>query len=140
MLRLLKLNYCNKMHAVTFLLLTVIYIFTSCEQPTTQRSFLGKNHAEEQLKLTLSTKPVHNIVDSTIILIKDSVTAIQIAEPILFSIYGKDAITQQQPYECYFIDNYWLLSGTLRTDELGGTFLIIMDSRNGEIVRITHGK
>jgi NTF2 fold immunity protein len=140
MLRLLKLNYCIKMYAVTFLLLAVIYILSSCEQPTTQRSFLGKTHAEEQLKLTLSTKPAHNIVDSTIILIKDSVTAIQIAEPILFSIYGREAITKQQPYECYFIDNYWLLCGTLRTDELGGTFLIIMDSRNGEIVRITHGK
>jgi NTF2 fold immunity protein len=123
-----------------FFLFILIYAFTSCEQPINQRSILGKEYAEEELKLTLSTDTAHNIIDSTIILIQDSVTAIGIAEPILFSIYGKEAIAVQQPYECYFIDNYWIVFGTRKIDELGGTFLIIIDARNAEIIRITHYK
>jgi len=67
-------------------------------------------------------------------------TAISVAEPILFSIYGKDNITKQRPYEIYFIDNYWVIAGTLPKGYLGGTFLIIIDSKDSEIIRITHGK
>ena len=59
---------------------------------------------------------------------------------MLFSIYGKDNIIKQSPYEIYFIDNYWVIGGTLPKEYLGGTFLIIIDSRNCKIIRITHGK
>jgi hypothetical protein len=100
----------------------------------------GKSYAEQELKLALADNPMHNVIDSKSIIIEDSVTAISIAEVILFSIYGKDNITKQRPYENYLIDNYWVISGTLPKNYLGGTFLIIIDSRNNRIVRITHGK
>ena len=100
----------------------------------------GKSYAEQELKSALADKSQHNVIDSKTIIIKDSETAISIAEPILFSIYGKDNITKQQPYENYFIDNYWVISGTLPKKYLGGTFLIIIDARDCKIVRITHGK
>jgi len=88
----------------------------------------------------LSGKSQHNIIDNKTIIIKDSSTAINVAEPILFSIYGKNNITEQRPYEIYFIDNYWVLTGTLPKGSAGGTFLIIIDSRNSKVLRITHGK
>ena len=100
----------------------------------------GKSYAEQELKSALAGNSQHNVINSKTILIKDSVTAISIAEPILFSIYGKDNITKQQPYENYLIDNYWVISGTLPKNYLGGTFLIIIDARDCKIVRITHGK
>lgn len=105
-----------------------------------ERTILGKSYAEQELQSALTNKSQHNIIDNTTVIIKDSLTAINIAEPILFSIYGKNNITQQRPYEIYFIDNYWVITGTLPKEYLGGTFLIIIDSRNCKIIKITHSK
>jgi hypothetical protein len=120
----------------TFLMLTL----TACGQQHNGRTILGKSYAETELKSALSDKTQHNVIDDKTVIIKDSATAISVAEPILFGIYGKDNITRQRPYETYFIGNYWVISGTLPKNSLGGTFLIIMDARDGRILRITHGK
>ncbi len=103
-------------------------------------SILGKKHAETELKLALSGKEQHNVVNSETIVIKDSLTAIAIAEPILFGVYGQSNIVKQKPYEIYHISNYWVLSGTLPKDMCGGTFLIIINDRNSQVIKITHGK
>lgn len=120
----------------SFLLLTL----TGCSQQQNDRTILGKLYAEKELKLALTDRTQHNVIDNKTAIIRDSVTAIRVAEPILFSTYGKDNITQQRPYEAYFIDNYWIISGTLPKNCVGGTFLIIMDARNGRIVKFTHEK
>ena len=101
---------------------------------------LGKTFAENELKLALSIKSQHNFVDNKRIIIKDSLTAINIAEQILFSNYGKDIIENEKPYETYLIDNYWIIAGTLPKGWKGGTFLIIIDARNSKVLKITHGK
>jgi hypothetical protein len=104
------------------------------------RSVMGKSYAEKELKLALSKKTQHNVVDNKNAIIKDSSTAINVAEPILFGIYGKQNIESEKPYETYKIGNYWVIAGTLPEDALGGTFLIIIDARNSEVLKITHGK
>ena len=101
---------------------------------------MGKSFAEKELKLALSKESQHNVINNKSVLIKDSLTAINVAEPILFSIYGKENIESEKPYETYLIDNYWVIAGTLPEDSLGGTFLIIIDSRNSKVLKITHGK
>jgi hypothetical protein len=101
---------------------------------------LGKSYAESELKLALSKESQHNVIDNKKMIIKDSSTAIKIVEPILFSIYGKENIDSQKPYESYLIENYWVISGTLPKDMHGGTFLIIIDARNSKVLKITHGK
>ena len=124
-----------------FYILTILtFTLTACGQTEADRIILGKSHAEQELKSALTDKSQHNVIDNKTVIIKDSLTAINVAEPILFSIYGKDNITKQRPYETYFIDNYWLLKGTLPKGYIGGTFLIILNSSNGRIVKITHGK
>jgi len=130
-MEIIKAIYC-----VALLTLTLI----SCGQTKFNRTILGKAYAEQELKSTLTDKSQNNIIDSKTVIIKESSTAIDIAEPILFSIYGKDNITKQKPYEIYLIDNYWVITGTLPKYYLGGTFLIIIDSRDSKIIRITHGK
>ena len=117
-----------------------IFTLTACGQTQDNRIILGKSYAEQELKSVLAGKSQHNLIDNKTVIIKDSSTAINVAEPILFSIYGKANITKQRPYEVYFIDNYWVLTGTLPKGWIGGTFLIIIDSRNSKILRITHGK
>jgi hypothetical protein len=121
-----------------FFLSLLLVTLTGCAQ--NKRLVLGKENATEELKIALSKKPQHNIIDYKKLIIKDSVTAIKIAQPILFDIYGKENIEKQKPFEIYLLENYWVISGTLPEDYLGGTFLIIIDARNSQIIKITHGK
>jgi hypothetical protein len=119
-------------------------ILLSCIQVHTQagegRLILGRAYAEQELKSALADTSLHNVVHPGENIIKDSTTAIAVAEPILFGIYGKSNITEQRPYEVYHIDHYWVLTGTLPQGWDGGTFLIIINDRNSEVIRITHGK
>lgn len=125
--------------AIFFLTILTISL-TACGQSKSDRLILGKSYAQQELKSALIGKEQHNVIDNKSVIIKDSLTAIQIAEPILFSIYGKNNITKQRPYETYFIDNYWVLTGTLPKGYLGGTFLIIINAFDSKIIKITHGK
>ena len=125
--------------AIYFLTL-LTFTLNACGQKKNDRTILGKSYAEQELKSALTGKSQHNVIDNKTSIINDSLTAINAAEPILFSIYGKDNITKQRPYEIYFIDKYWVIGGTLPKEYLGGPFLIIIDSRDCKIIRITHGK
>ena len=125
---------------IIFFLTLLTVTINACGQTKMDRLILNKTYAEQELKTALSGEKQHNVIDNKIVIIKDSLTAINIAEPILFDIYGKDNITKQRPYETYFIDNYWVIIGTLPQGYLGGTFLIIIDARDCKILRITHGK
>lgn len=118
----------------------ILFAFSLIACSQNDRSLLGKSFAESELKLALSKESQHNVIDNNDVLIKDSSTAVKIVEPILFSIYGKENIESQKPYETYLVENYWIISGKLPKGMLGGTFLIIIDARNSKILKITHGK
>ena len=123
-----------------FGLVGVTICLSSCGQTNSDRLILGKQYAERELKATLKDDKSNNVVDNKTVVIKDSSTAVAVAEPILFGIYGKTNILSQKPYEIYHIDNYWALAGTLPKGWKGGTFLIIMDDRNCRILKLIHGK
>ena len=121
--------------------LTILTVTNSAfGQSQTERQILGRKYAEQELKSALSDKSLHGEVDKKEIIVKDSLTAIDIAEQILFKKYGKKQIRKQLPYETYLIDNYWVISGTLPKNSVGGTFFIILDSRDSSILKITHGQ
>jgi hypothetical protein len=130
------------MNNIKTLFLFVIFFLTliACNQINNDRLFLGKAYAKKELSSALQDSSEHNVIDHKTVLIKDSLMAINIAESILFSMYGKENIIKQRPYETYYIDNYWIINGTLPKGHLGGTFQIIMDSRDLKIIKITHGK
>jgi hypothetical protein len=122
---------------ITFM--TLIFIsLTSCGQTKTERTKLGIEYAKSELKEALSNKTEKQILVNKVI--SDKETAEIIAETILFKIYGKDNIIKQRPYEINQIDNFWVLNGTLPQNMSGGTFLIILNSTNGQIIKLTHGK
>ncbi len=123
-----------------FILLLIASTYTMCGQSKADSSILGREYAQQELKSALIEKSLHNVVDGKKLIIKDSLTAISIAEPLLFDIYGKSNIIKQQPYETYLIDNYWILKGTLPLEWKGGTFLMIIDARDSKIIKMTHGK
>jgi len=111
--------------------------------------FFGKNAysqiendsiARDIIKESIIDKSFHNYLNFNKPIIRDSVTAVSVVEPILFGIYGKEIILRQKPYSIFHIDNYWVISGSLPNGSLGGVFLIIIDEKDSKAIRITHGK
>lgn len=105
--------------------------------PAQEHDTLGKEFATQQLHELLNGKGQAFTWDT---LIKNSSTAIAVAEPILFNIFGKDQILTERPYEVYLIDGYWYLAGTIPKGWKGGSFEIILNAKDGKVIRLTHYK
>lgn len=143
-------RHSNKQMTEYFITVAIFLLF-SCKADTTKahsiqvdsvnisegRIFLGREVAVQQMKeaLKFHTKPFAK--DS---LIKDSATAVAIAEPILFNTYGKEQILSERPYEVYLIDSLWYLMGTIPEGHKGGGFEIIINSRDARVMSLRHYK
>lgn len=110
------------------------FFFISCAQNSNDQipfEQQAKQRVQEVLKDT-SYKPFYDI------LIKDKETAIAVAEPILFSVYGKNQIISERPYEVFLTNGHWYMIGTLPKGYKGGTFEIIISAKNGGVIRLIH--
>jgi NTF2 fold immunity protein len=120
---------------------TILFVFSLISCNNVLHDKLGVEVAKEELKNALLADTTKlDILDKKELLIKNENTAISIAEPILFDIYGKSKIEDEKPYEVYLIDNYWVIRGTLNRFSFGGTFVIIIDARNSKVLKIIHYK
>ena len=71
--------------------------------------------------------------------IKDSKTAVRIAEAMWLSIYGDD-IYEELPFNTTLIqDSIWVVTGSLPPDTAGGTLFLMMQT-DGKILYLTHEK
>jgi len=113
---------------------------TSCKRKIEAKSIERQKIYEKYIDSMLIDREYYNEIDNKNILIKDEKQFINIIEPILFDIYGKERIVDERPYEVYFAKNYWIISGYLSPMTEGGVFMAIMDARNCEIIRIEHGE
>ena len=104
------------------------------------RQTVGEKYAKEILTESLKDTTKNYIIHTPLTQLKDKDTTIIIAEDILFKMYGSKMIKNERPYECYLLDNYWVIMGTLPINTDGGTFTIILDARNCKIIRVTHGQ
>ena len=120
------------------ILLLLIISLISCNNVL--HSKLGIEVAKEELERALADTTKIDILEKNELLIKEEKTAISVAEPILFEIYGKSKIEDEKPYEAYLINNYWVIRGTLNRFSLGGTFSIVIDARNSKVIEIIHYK
>ena len=111
--------------------------FVSYGQDLNKRTVLGETYARKEIKQILHGNNYKPFYDT---LIKDKETVIAVVEPMLFKIYGRENVVNERPYECYLIDGCWFVSGTLPKNTVGGTFEIIVDSRNGKVLKLIHGK
>lgn len=125
-----------------FLSLSFVFLLFnySFGQDSKNRIGLSKEAAEYQLKEVLVNNKLHNIINSKDKIIKNQETLISVIEPILFDIYGKKNIEYQKPYKINDFENYYVVNGTLDKNFVGGTFLLIIDKRNAQILKMTHGK
>src|SRR5437870_12777993 len=69
-------------------------------------------------------------------LVPDKQTAIQIAEVVLFRLYGKEDIIHQRPYVVKEEDYVWWISGTLKDNELGRTFSIAISKQTAAVLHL----
>jgi hypothetical protein len=129
--------------------LSAIFFIISCTKTYTINDDIAsykitkgndRKYAEETLQEVLTTNKDHNVIQPNTIIIKSPETAIKALEPILFDIYGEKNIMEQRPYEVSDFKDYYVINGTLDVNSIGGTFLIIINKKNGEIIKITHGK
>jgi hypothetical protein len=126
----------SKYYKVLFLFCFICIVFTACNQNNT--TILGLDYAKSELQNALNDSASEQILVGTVI--SDKETAIKVSEAILFRIYGKENVINERPYEINFINGYWVLGGTLPKGMKGGTFLIILNSKNGQVIKLTHGK
>src|SRR5689334_21213536 len=99
------------------------------------RGTIGEDSARQSVRSIIGEGVDKLPVDT---LIKDKETAIDIAEMFLFKLYGKATITSERPYECYIVDGYWFLRGTLPKNFTGDVFEVIMSAKDGRIFKISH--
>ena len=100
------------------------------------RTVIGEDSAKQTIKNILNDGGHKSSSDT---LISDKETAISIAEIMLFKSYGKATISTERPYECYLVDGYWFLRGTLPKNFTGDVFEMIMSAKDGRIIKMTHG-
>jgi hypothetical protein len=125
---------------LTYLLTFLTLTLSVYGQSKNDNDTLGAERARQNLISALTDTTQHNVINSKFIILDSEDKAINFAEKILFDIYGKKHIQNEKPYKVYNIDNYWVISGTLRKGWKGGTFLIIINSHDCKVVRLTHGK
>lgn len=74
------------------------------------------------------------------VLINTQQELIAIAEPILFSVFGKASIVDARPYIICLVGDYWTLEGTIHENQRGGYYCIAINRRTCEVVGINYGK
>ncbi len=81
--------------------------------------------------------------------VPDSTTAVKIAEAVLTSVYGKDQIASEQPFNAKLKDGIWTVSGTVRcpddkggisTQCDGGVAVVRISKVDARIISMTHYK
>ena len=131
-------QYLKKMK-LGIILIIVFLFFTDIQAQDSERWIGDKEYAEKQLDLAL--KVDYDRTKMNFKLIPHKEFAIKYAELILFEHYGKEQIEFEKPYQVYLIDDYWIIFGTIpKKNYKGGVFELVIDSWNGKIMRLSHGK
>lgn len=65
--------------------------------------------------------------------------AIDVALAVWLPIYGAKLLENQKPFRATRYDEYWFVTGTLKT-QLGGTAEAVIRAKNGEVLNVSHGK
>lgn len=129
-----------KLIKITAVICLVTFCSTLYGQSNDHHGRIGNQSAEREIQSALNSKTQPNVIKSGTVIIKDSSTAVAVAEPILFGIYGKANIIKERPYKIHHAGGYWMLEGTLPSGMHGGTFSIILSDKNAQVIEIIHGK
>ncbi|MEX0997681.1 MAG: NTF2 fold immunity protein [Flavobacteriaceae bacterium] len=126
-------------------LFLLILLLPFTQEVVAQKNFvssqIGKQLAEYELNQTILKEKVGNVVNTKFNLLKNSQTAIAVAEPILFATYGEKTIVDQRPYEVHQVQDYWVILGKNAREAVGsekGYFLIILNKFDSRVFRLDY--
>lgn len=137
-LKQMTINYKLYLFGLTSIFLLTYFIYQPKRIDSKEE---GEEYARKRIQEVL-TDTAHREYYQQRPLVDDEETAIKTVEPILFRTYGKEKILNERPYQAFKVDNYWLIKGSFPDDPdmRGGTFEIIIDSRDARVIGITHYK
>jgi len=72
--------------------------------------------------------------------VSDSQSAIAYATPIFDRIYGQEQMKSEQPLTATLYDSKWVVEGTLPSEMHGGTAMMVIQPKTGEVLCVTHFK
>ena len=127
--------------------LYILVIFTITSSKFFSQNYTGRDTIGKKEAIVFVNESTKNIKHKRVAnfdkkLITDKSTAVNIAETILFNVIGQQEIVKQQPYEIFFISDFWYIRGTTEKAEpgtkLGGAqFNIIIDSYDSKVVLLS---
>ena len=124
---------------VSLILILFLFDHSLIGQNYIGRRTFGKDFAKKEIRRFTNDSSQYNAVNKNLLL-KDKKSAIAFIEPFLFNKFGEETIIDERPYEIYLIDNYWWVKGTMSKKAVGGTFKIIVNAVDKEILFIIHQK
>ncbi len=71
--------------------------------------------------------------------VPNDTTAIKIAEAVWVAIYGED-VYKKKPYKVKLKNGIWIVEGTLPRNYQGGVPYILIQKKDGKILKVMHGK
>lgn len=73
--------------------------------------------------------------------IPDRTTATRVAEVLLAAVYGERQIAHERPFNVALVDSgVWLIWGALPKNSVGGTAVIKLSKRTGQVLYLAHGQ
>ncbi|MGE5943175.1 MAG: YbbC/YhhH family protein [Flavobacteriales bacterium] len=123
---------------IGIILIIGILISTNIQAQESEKKSNDFKHAEKLLEYALKNKSDRTEMKFKLIPKKEN--AINYAEIILFELYGKEKIELEKPYDIQLINDYWIITGTLPKEMVGGVFEMVFDSWNGKVLMLEHGK
>lgn len=134
---LIVCNHRDIMKLIFLLFLQVLFIATTM-QSCQRKTFDSSKYWERELPGIIADTSRQFYADT---LIKNTETALAIAEPILASKYGQSKINRQKPLKAIKVDNFWIVDGTLPSRfNVGGTATVILRATDGKVILLTHYK
>ena len=72
--------------------------------------------------------------------VQSAEVAVEIAEAVLKSIYGKKLIVSERPFVATLTqEGIWVVKGTIKQNQKGGVAEIWISKDDGKIIKVTHG-
>lgn len=124
------------------LLIALMVVTSIITGGCSKKKWVSLEESQPQVFKYLSLKDTSNYYSlGDRVMIPDEETAISVAEVYLFKTFGKEKIEEEQPYQIGKVDGYWIIKGTMPSKYiLGGSFEMVINSKNGEVVGVSHGK
>ncbi|MDB4180655.1 YbbC/YhhH family protein [Flavobacteriaceae bacterium] len=123
---------------IRIILIIGLIISINMQAQESEKNAEDYKYAKQLLEYALKNKSYRTEIGFKLIPKKEN--AINYAQIILFELYGKEKIESQKPYKVNLINNYWIITGTLPKEMVGGVFEMVFDSRNGKVLILEHGQ